>query len=199
MKIKDLATMAGSCRIMRLINTKDPDGNIVRQHLDLGGKAFYPLDGMQPITPETLMTIADVDKEIRDKYTVDQVPMSSWIANYTDDLRPDDTALEVGPIRLKTKREELLVLTAENGGATVFLHAALIKPIKDVPGLNFALRRIESGDAGYDVIIAFEGFANIGTFAPSTRWAEEDEAAELHHVWMAAARLANENAMRNDE
>ena len=199
MKIKDLATMAGSCRNMRLINTEDMDGNIVRQHLDLGGKAFYPLDGMQPITPETLMTIADVDKEIRDKYTVDQVPMSSFFANYTDDLRPDDIALEVGPIRLKTKREELLVLTAENGGATVFLHAALIKPIKDVPGLNFALRRIESGDAGYDVIIAFEGFANIGTFAPSTRWAEADEAAELHHVWMAAARLANENAMRNDE
>ena len=199
MKIKDLATMAGNCRQMRLINTKDPDGNIIRQHLDLGGKAVYPLDGMQPITPETLMTIADVDKDVRDKYTVDQVQMTSWLANYTDDLRPDDVALTVGPLRLKTKREELMVLNAEKGGATVFLHAAMIKPIKDVPGLNFALRRIENGGAGYEVVVAFEGFANIGTFAPNTRWAEADEAVELHNMWVTAARLANENAMRDEE
>ena len=195
MKIKDLATMAGNCKKMRLINTKGVDGEIIRQHLDMNGVAVYPLDGMQPITPETLLTIADVDNDIRDSYTVDQVEMTSWLSNFTDDQRPDDVMLAPAKIRIKTRKGEMIALSAGQNGETVFLSAPLIKPIKDVVGLEFALRRI--GEEGNEqiVIVALEGFANIGAFAPATKWAEQEEAEELWRIAAAARKLANENAM----
>lgn len=196
MKIKDLATMAGNCKKMRMINTK-AEGSIVRQHLDLNGVAVYPLDGMQTITPETLLTIADVDNDIRDHYTVDQVEMTSWLSNFTDDQRPDDVMLTPGRIRLKTKKGEMIALSAEQGGETVFLSAQLIRPIKDVPGVNYALRTI--GEDGPRVIVALEGFVNIGTFAMATKWAEQDEALELWKIATAARKLANENAMNAND
>ena len=54
MKIKDIAALANACRTMSLVNERSLDGEILRQHLSLNGLALYPLDGMQPITPETI-------------------------------------------------------------------------------------------------------------------------------------------------
>ena len=96
MKIKDLATMAGNCRHMELVNTKDRQGNIVRQHLVLNGVAIFPLDGMQAITPETLLTIADVEEEIRDKYHVHQINMNDMFAARGDDLTETDLPAQNG-------------------------------------------------------------------------------------------------------
>ena len=59
MKIKDLIAMAGNCRNMDLLNTR-VGGEIIRQHLSLNGTAIFPLDGLQTISEETLLALADV-------------------------------------------------------------------------------------------------------------------------------------------
>lgn len=67
-KIKDLATMAGNCRHMELVNTKDSQGNIVRQHLVLNGVAIFPLDGVIHIAtfaPHGLWADYDYADEMR--------------------------------------------------------------------------------------------------------------------------------------
>jgi hypothetical protein len=62
MKIKDLIAMAGNCRHMDLLNTR-VGGEIVRQHLSLNGTAIFPLDGLQTISEETLLALADVGED----------------------------------------------------------------------------------------------------------------------------------------
>lgn len=195
MRIKDLAAMAGNCRSMRLINTRDSQGNIVRQHLDLNGSALFPLDGMQAITPGTLLTIADVEEETREGYEVTQCDMSEFIANYADDQRPDDAALKAGKIKLKSKYFELMTLTPDGGGETVFLQTALLKPIRDAH-IDFVLRKISDE---ISIIVALEGFMNIGAFAPATLWADPDMAHELRGASASAGRLANANELRKLE
>lgn len=195
MRIKDLAAMAGNCRDMRLINTRGLNGNIVRQHLDLSGKAIYPLDGMQAITPETLLTIADVEEEIREKYTVNQTDMNEFMAIYTDDQRDGDVLLKEGKLRIKSRYFELMSLTPDGGGETVFLPVALVKPIKN-EDITWVKRKVNEENS---IIVALEGFVNIGAFAPAEMWADLDFAGEMHSMWLSANRLAQKNELRKLE
>lgn len=195
MKIKELAQMAGNCRKMRLINTKDAAKNIIRQHLDLNGRALFPLDGMQPITPETLMTIADVEEEIRDKYEISQADMTEYLAMYTDDQREGDVLLKPGKIRLKSKYFELMSLTPDGGGETVFLPVALVKPIKDAD-ITWVLRKVTEEQS---IIVALEGFVNIAAFAAAELWADMELAGEMQSMWLAARKLAENNELRKLE
>lgn len=195
MRIKEIAAMAGNCREMRLINTRDHNDDIVRQHLDLNGRAIYPLDGMQAITKETLLTIADVEEEAREKYTVDQVDLNEFMAIYTDDQRDGDVILKPGKLRLKSKYFELMSLTPDGGGETVFLPVALIKPIKDAD-ITWVLRKVTEE---ISIIVALEGFVNIAAFAPADMWADLDFAGEMHSMWLAANRLAQKNELRKLE
>lgn len=195
MRIKEIAAMAGNCRKMRLINTRDHNDNIVRQHLELNGRAIYPLDGMQAITPETLLTIADVEEEVRDKYTVDRVELNEFMATYTDDQRDGDVILKPGKLRIKSKYFELMSLTPDGGGETVFLPVALIKPIKDAD-ITWVLRKVTEESS---IIVALEGFVNIASFAPAEMWVDLDFAGEMRSMWMSANRLAQKNELRKLE
>lgn len=195
MRIKEIAAMAGNCREMRLINTRDHNGNIVRQHLDLNGRAIYPLDGMQAITKETLLTIADVEGGSRDQYTVDQVDLDEFMAMYTDDQRDGDVILKPGKLRLKSKCFELMSLTPDGGGETVFLPVALLKPIKDAD-ITWVLRKVTEERS---IIVALEGFVNIAAFAPAEMWADLDFAGEMCLMWLAANSLAQKNELRKLE
>ena len=195
MKIKDLATMVGNCRKIVLINTKDSQGNIVRQHVELNGRAIFPLDGMQPITPETLLTIADVEEEIRDKYTVTQINMNQLIANAVDDMHPEDKPDKMGSINLETRYDKLISVHTDDGEETHFLPAAMLKPIEDARQLNLAIRKHMTSS----LIVALDGTVHVDTFTPHVEWANGDAAEELHKVWQKVRELAEENERREQE
>lgn len=196
MKIKDLAAMAGNCRHMDLINTRDSAGHIVRQHLMLGGRAVFPLDGMQPITPETLLTIADVEEENREKYEVCQIDMTRLLADMVDDYRETDRPAKMGKINLETKYAKLISVHTDDGKDVHFLPAAMLEPIKDARQLNLVIRHAVN-DA--QQIVALDGVAHIATFAPHEMWADFDAADELHKVWLKVRELANRNELMKNE
>lgn len=187
--------MVGNCRNIVLINTKDSQGNIVRQHVELNGRAIFPLDGMQPITPETLLTIADVEEEIRDKYTVAQINMNQLIANAVDDLHPEDKPAKMGSINLETKYAKLISVHTDDGEETHFLPAAMLKPIKDARQLNLVIRKHLTSS----LIVALDGMAHVATFTPHVEWADREAANELNKVWREASKLAAENERREQE
>lgn len=195
MKIKDLAAMVGNCRNIVLINTKDSQGNIVRQHVELNGRAIFPMDGMQPITPETLLTIADVEEEIRDKYTVTQINMNQLIANAVDDLHPEDKPAKMGSINLETRYAKLISVHTDDGKETHFLPAAMLKPIKDARQLNLVIRKHLTSS----LIVALDGMAHVATFTPHVAWADSETANELNKVWREVSKLAEENERREQE
>lgn len=195
MKIKDLAAMVGNCRNIVLINTKDAQGNIIRQHVELNGRAIFPLDGMQAITPETLLTIADVEEEIRDKYTVTQIGMNELIASAVDDMKPEDKTAKMGSINLDTPFAKLISIHTDDGEETYFLPAAMLKPIKDARQMNLVIRKHLTSS----LIVALDGMAHIATFIPHIMWVDRETADELHKVWLKTAELAEENERRKQE
>lgn len=195
MKIKDLAAMVGNCRNIVLINTKNSSGDIVRQHVELNGRAIFPLDGMQAITPETLLTIADVEEEIRDKYMVTQISMNELIASAVDDMKPDDKTAKMGFINLETRYAKLISIHTDDGEETCFLPAAMLKPIKDARQLNLVIRKHLTSS----LIVALDGMAHIATFTPHVEWADREAANELNKVWREVSKLAAENERREQE
>ena len=195
MKIKDLAAMVGNCRNIVLINTKNSSGDIVRQHVELNGRAIFPLDGMQAITPETLLTIADVEEEIRDRYTVTQIGMNELIASAVDDMKPDDKTAKTGFINLETRYAKLISIHTDDGEETYFLPAAMLKPIKDARQLNLVIRKHLTSS----LIVALDGMEHIATFTPSVEWADREAANELNKVWREVSKLAAENERREQE
>lgn len=195
MKIKDLAAMVGNCRNIVLINTKNSSGDIVRQHVELNGRAIFPLDGMQPITPETLLTIADVEEEIRDKYTVTQINMNQLIANAVDDMHPEDKPAKMGRINLEARYAKLISVHTDDGEETHFLPVAMLKPIKDARQLNLVIRKHLTSS----LIVALDGMAHVATFAPHVAWADRETANELNKVWREVSKLAEENERREQE
>ena len=198
MKIKDLATMAGNCRKMTLFNTR-VGGEIVRQHLSLNGTAIFPLDGMQPISEETLLTIADVNTEAREHFEVTQCNLGGRVLEMVEDQKPDDVMAKLGRLTIKTKYLELVTVEPETGGGILFLPVKLLKPIKDREQPGFVIRTIgEEGDE-QRVIIALEGWKNVGAFAPAELWASHDEAVELQKMARAANELALINAQREQD
>ena len=196
MKIKDLAAMAGNCRHMDLINTRDSAGHIVRQHLMLSGKAIFPLDGMQPITPETLLTIADVEEEIRDKYAVWQGNINKLLADMVDDYRETDRPAKMGKINLETKYAKLISVHTDDGKDVHFIPSAMLKPIKDARQLNLVIRRTIDEQ---NYIVALDGVSHIATFAPHEMWVDFDVSDELHKVWLKARDLASKNELIKNE
>lgn len=196
MKIKDLAAMVANCRQIDLINTKDLHGNIIRQHLSLGGRAVFPLDGMQAITPETLLTIADVEEECRERYNVFQLEMNLLQARMVDDLQSDDIPAKMGKVNLETKYAKLISIHSDDGKETHFLPAAMLKPIKDARQLNLVIRKTEDERS---VIVALDGIVHIATFATADLWADMESADELRRVWLKARALAEENELKKNE
>lgn len=198
MKIKELAAMAGNCRKMTLFNTR-VGGEIVRQHLSLNGTAIFPLDGMQPISEETLLTIADVNTEAREHFEVTQCNLGGRVFEMVEDQKPDDVMAKLGRLTIKTKYLELVTVEPETGGGILFLPVKLLKPIKDREQPGFVIRTIgEEGDE-QRVIIALEGWKNVGVFAPADLWASHDEAVELQKMARAANELALINAQREQD
>lgn len=196
MKIKDLAAMVRSCRNIDLINTRDSQGAIVRQHVLLNGRAIFPLDGMQPITPETLLTIADAEEDKRDLYGVRQVDMSSYMARMVDDYQEDDLTAKMGEVNLETRQEKLLSIHTDNGKETHFLPVAMLKPVKDARQLNLVIRKTVGEGR---VIVALDGVVHIATFATYKTWANDETVEELHRVWLKAKELAKENEQKESE
>lgn len=195
MKIKDLATMAGNCRKMTLFNTR-VGGEIVRQHLSLNGTAIFPLDGMKPIDEETLLTIADVNTEAREHFEVAQCNLGGRMLEMVEDQKPDDVMAKLGRLTIKTKYLELVTVEPETGGEVLFLPVKLLKPIKDREQPGFVIRTIgEEGDE-QRVIIALEGWKNVGVFTPAELWAGQEEAVELQKIARATNALALKNAER---
>lgn len=196
MKIKDIAALANACRTMSLVNERSLDGEILRQYLSLNGLALYPLDGMQPITPETLLTIADVEAGNREKYTVNEVEMNNRLLKITSDAEPGDEPAQLSKLTIEGRLFKLAALLPENGGAPKFLKTRLLKPIKDEEQLNFVFRQIGEDE---EIIVAKSGVLAIAAFAPSVLWATGDEAMELTRFASAARKLAEANALREQE
>ena len=191
MRIKDVAAMVKACKRMVLVNTR-VDGKIVRQHLLLGGMAMYPLDGMQAITPETLLTIADVEECEREKYQVDQVDMNPhFFAMAEDDVEGERHAVQLKTI-LKLPWVELTAVTEEGGGETLFFPVKMLKPVKDMEQLELFTREIGGGKT----IIVKSGMMAVAAIAPSTSWAGADQVADLASMFRAAVVLAEENALK---
>ena len=102
---------------------------------------------------------------------------------------------KLGKLTLKTKYLELVTVEPETGGEILFLPAKLLKPIKDREQPGYAIRTI--GEEGNEqcVIVALEGWKNVGVFAPAELWVSQDEAVELQKM----ARTANALALKNAE
>ena len=196
MKIKELAAMVGNCQNIVLINTKDSQGSIVRQHVELNGRVIFPLDGMQPITPETLLTIADVEEEIRDKHTVTQINMNGMLAAMVDDLKESDLPAKMGKVNLETKYAKLIGVHTDDGKETHFIPSAMLKPIKDARQLNLVIRKTEEEEP---LIVALDGVVHAATFMPHELWADYDCADELRKVYMKTKELAAKNELRKNE
>ena len=191
MRIKDVAAMVKACRRMVLVNTR-ADGKIVRQHLVLGGKAMYPLDGMQAITPETLLTIADVEECEREKYTVDQADMNPhFFAMAEDAVEGERHAVQLKTI-LKLPWLELTAVTEEGGGETLFFPVKLLKPVKDMEQLELFTREVDGGKT----IIVKSGMMAVAAIEPSTSWADFENVSELAGMFSAARLLAEKNALK---
>ena len=199
MKIKELATLAKACRRMKLINTCTLDGKtILRQHLDLGGAAVFPLDGLQAITPETLLTIADVNEEAREKYMVETVQMTDTLEKLTADSQQDDIPAVLGKFVLKLLGYDLIPVIPKEG-ETLFLYADMIKPLKGLREPGWAVRWTGDGEDRQPVIIAMDGYLNVGAIAPAERWATPEAAQELVGVVQAVRQLALKNALKEQE
>lgn len=198
MKIKDLIAMAGNCRHMDLLNAR-VEGEIVRQHLSLNGTAIFPLDGLQTISEETLLALADVGEGERERFKVRQCDLNGLALEMTEDQKPEDVMAKLGRLTIKTKYLELVTVEPETGGGILFLPVKLLKPIKDREQPGFVIRTIgEEGDE-QRVIVALEGWKNVGVFAPAELWASQDEAVELQKMARAANELALINAQREQD
>lgn len=183
--------MVKACKRMVLVNTR-ADGKIVRQHLLLGGTAMYPLDGMQAITPETLLTIADVEECEREKYTVDQADMNPhFFAMAEDAVEGERHAVQLKTI-LKLPWVELTAVTEEGGGETLFFPVKMLKPVKDMEQLELFTREVDGGKT----IIVKSGMMAVAAITPSTSWAGADQVADLGSMFRAAVVLAEENALK---
>lgn len=198
MKIKDLAALAKIYRTLTLINERDLRGNVVRQYLDGGGYVLFPLDGLPVITPETLLILADIPEEDRDKWKVLETDRTEHVEVLMRDSMPGDTQARLGRISLKAGGLELVPVVPEAGEEkpVMFLPAKLLKMVKDAEQLGFVIRSIPDGG---HTVIALEGWKNIGAIASATRWAGPEEATELVQTVQTVRQLALENAMREQD
>lgn len=198
MKVKDLNTLAKIYRTLTLINERTPSGSIVRQYLNGGGYVLFPLDGLPVITPETLLVLADIPEEDRDKWEVFETDRTEHVEVLMRDSMPGDTQARLGRISLKAGGLELVPVVPEAGEEkpVMFLPAKLLKMVKDAEQLGFVIRAV---DDKQNVIIALEGWKNIGAIASATRWAGPEEATELVQTVQTVRRMALENAMREQD
>ena len=198
MKVKNLAALAKEFRMLTLINERDAAGNIVRQYLDGGGYVLFPLDGLPVITPETLLILADIPEVERERWKVFESDRTGNVELLMRDSMPGDVEARLGRITLKVNGLELIPVVPEAGEnvPVMFLPAKLLKMVKDAEQLGFVIRAVP--DRGH-VIIALEGWKNIGAIASATRWAGPEEATELVQTVQTVRQLALENAMREQD
>lgn len=198
LKVKDLNTLAKIYRTLTLINERTPSGSIARQYLDGGGYALFPLDGLPVITPETLLVLADIPEEEREKWKVFETDRTDTTELLTRDSMPGDTQARLGRVALKVGGLELAAVVPETGEnrPVMFLPAKLLKMVKDAEQLSFVIRAV---DDKQNVIIALEGWKNIGAIGSATRWAGPEEATELVQTVQTVRQMALENVMREQD
>lgn len=196
MKIKDLAALAGRFHSMDLLNTVAEDGTTVRQHLCLGGSVLLPLDGLQTITLDTLMVLADIPEKERADYKARQGELTGLPQLMAADCMPGDEDAVKLDISIKSVMFDLACFEGQETGEILFLPAALLKVVKGAEQPGFVIRNVE--DFG-SVLVAQDGWKNIGAFTPAVRWAEQPVTDELAKITRAAKRLQLEKAEREQD
>ena len=181
MKIKELLNKAKGSKVVRIIDTVDENGEIIRQHIAIED-AVYPLDGMPRVNEEKVLAIMDVPVDKRNEWHVFK-GINKNIEWMLEDEQSADTEAKMGKIELECGGVKYRPFHTARG--ILFVSNEQIRPIKDEKNVCYRLR--ENGNA--QMIIAQSGMMNIGALMP-LQWADEEAADELWKMAEAARKIA---------
>lgn len=166
MKINAIAKLAKETENISLL---DAPG---RQHIVIR-TALFPLDGLPPLTEETVLAVLDVPVGNRVDYTVTRSDAGKF-ADYITDNTDGDREAKLTDVLISIGGETVRPVYTPYG--MVCIREADRKPITDSEKTAEYFVRLHDNKP---IVVVKNGFQLIAAFLPCTGWAAKEEDCEV--------------------
>ena len=186
MKIKQLCRCAqDDDNKLYLLDEADKEGQVVRQYVNLNGRAMFPLDGMPILNEETLLAVMDVPQAKRGDWCVTRSTMSERLQMMAADAKATDGEACIGRIGIAMNGLALRLVFSQGGEKTSFVDSELLKVAGDHRDIQVWERRVD----GSTVFVLLNGLVNVGCIAPTAAHWGKNEALELFKAGKVAGHV----------